>query len=109
MKTKNLMVFFLTIVSILLVTTSVNAETSNLADITKVEINGIVETGNQDISFIAGEYVFVHVYFTSSVNASNVNIKAELDGEKTRVYEVSGPFDVEDGKKYLKVLKIKSP
>jgi len=107
MKTINLLVFFLAIVSLVLVA-NVSAATGNLATITKVEVNGIAD-GAGDVSVTAGEYAYITVYFTSVVNASDVKVKAEIEGIKVDVTEETSSFPVEDGLRSSKTLKLAIP
>ena len=58
MKAKKFLVSLLAIMTALLVVTvSVSAATSEIANISSVEINGIDEIGNEDVSVIAGEKI----------------------------------------------------
>lgn len=114
MDTKKTLVFFLVIASLLLLSgmATVNAATKdNLADITDVKVNGMVaDSSNENpISVIAGETAFIEVYFTSDVDASDVRLEAEIEGEKIDVDAKTSRFDVENGKKYVKVLKLDIP
>lgn len=106
MNTKNILVSFLAIVSVLfLVATISAAEITGTIDVT---INSIdVETDN--IAVIAGETITVKVYFTSDVNASDVRVKAEIEGDKIDVDDRTVSFDIEDGKRYSKTLTLKVP
>lgn len=105
MNTKNLMVFFMVIASVLLVTTNVAAV--DLASTLDVEINEI-DVAN-DPALIAGETVILKVTFTSDVNDTNARLKVELEGEKEDSRVISEVFDVEAGKSYVKVVRIEVP
>jgi hypothetical protein len=105
MNTKNLMVFLMVIASILLVTTNVAA--TDLASTLDVKINDIDVAANP--ALIAGDTVTVKVFFTSDVNDTNVRLKVELEGEKLDSKVVSGVFDVEAGKSYVKTVQIEVP
>ncbi len=110
MNGKNLMVFFLAAVAgILLLATSINAATTDIATIDSVKVNGVYENGSEDISVIAGETVTVEVFFTALENASDVRLKAELEGTKIDTEAKTKSFDVEAGKRYRKVVKLKVP
>lgn len=114
MNTKNLLVSFLTIVSILFVVATVSAvialpdNTSNDYTITDVKVNGMDATGN-DVSVIAGETTTVKVYFTANIDASDVRFKAEIEGDKVDVDAMTGSFDIENGSRYSKILTLKVP
>ncbi len=106
MNIKNLVVFFLTIVGILfLVTTISAAEVTNNLQVTIDDI----DVSSDDVSVIAGEVITLKAFFTSNVDASDVKFRAELEGEKVDVKEIVGPFDIEDGIQRRVTLKIKVP
>jgi len=109
MNMKNLLLFSIALVGILLIGNVVSAATEDLATITAVKVNGLYTCYDEDISVVAGETVPIEVYFTSEVNASDIRIKAEMEGEKVDITDRIGPFDVEEGKRYLKTLHIKIP
>ena len=109
MNTKNLMVSFCTVAIVLFLVAFVSADTTPLATIESVEINGIQELGNEDISVIAGETLTITVFFTALEDASNVRMEAELEGTKMDVDEKTSFFDVEAGMRYAKTIKLKIP
>jgi len=80
-----------------------------LVTIDSVEINGIEELGNQDISVIAGETLTVTVFFTAIENASNVRMEAEVEGSRVDVNEKTSFFDIEAGKRYAKTVELDLP
>jgi preprotein translocase subunit SecG len=106
MNIKNLMVFFLTIVAVLfLVTTISAAEVTNDLQVTIDDI----DVSSDDVSVIAGEVITLKAFFTSNVDASDVKFRAELEGEKVDVKEIVGPFDLEDGIQRRVTLKLRVP
>jgi len=110
-KMKKLFVSFLVIASLLLLATNVSAYTvsGNLADIYEVEVDGVSANIGGDISIIAGESIILKVYFESDVDASDVRVKAELEGDKEDVSSRTDYFDVEAGRRYVKTLTLKVP
>ena len=80
MDAKKILVSFLTIVSVLFLVVSVSAATSELVTIESVEVNGVSESFNEDVSVVAGEKVVIEVVFKALEDASNVRLKAELQG-----------------------------
>tara|TARA_Y100000034_G_C6879119_1_gene402502 strand:+ start:631 stop:1797 length:1167 start_codon:yes stop_codon:yes gene_type:complete len=109
MDAKKILVSFLTIVSVLFLMVSVSAVTSELVTIESVEVNGISESGNEDISVVAGERVSVEVVFEALEDASDIRIKAELEGTKVDSEVEVFVGDVEEGKRYIKTLSLKVP
>ena len=109
MDKKNLMVFFLAIASVLLLANVVSAATSELATIDSVKVDDIYDSGNEDISVIAGETVTIKVAFTADEDASDVRVKAEVEGTKLDISDKTSYFDVEEGKRYSKTLQVKIP
>jgi len=110
MKAKKFLVSLLAIMTALLVVTvSVSAATSEIANISSVEINGIDEIGNEDVSVIAGEKISVEVIFVALEDASDVRIRAELEGSKVDSEEELFVGDLEEGKVYKKVLHLEVP
>lgn len=113
MNTKNILVSFLTVVCVLLLVSTVSAYTfnvgSNLATVDKITVNGIEVLNISDVSVIAGETMTVKVYFTAKDNASDVKIRAELEGNEIDVTDITTSFDVEDNASYVKTLTLKIP
>jgi len=106
MMTKGLLVSFLVFASILL---SANlAIASDVGTIDSVKVEGI-EVSSDEVSIIAGETIDIKVQFTSDVNASDITVEAELEGDKKDVDVETSPFDVESGKSYRKTLTLKVP
>jgi hypothetical protein len=62
-----------------------------------------------DVSVIAGEKISIEVYFDSIQDASDVKVKAEIEGNKVDVEDRTTVFDVENGKRYKKVLTLQIP
>lgn len=103
MNAKKLMVSFLAVASLLLVATSVSAADFNSV-LTKVDgVNA------EHAAIVAGDTIVVEVSFDSGVNASDVTIEVELEGEKADVEAETKSFDVEEGFRYIKVLTLKVP
>ncbi len=103
MNTKNLLVFFLAIASVLSLTANVSA--IEIATINAIQIDGV--TNNYVVT--AGEPATVKVYFTTLQNASDVRVKAEIEGTKADAEARTGPFDTESGLNERKVLTIEVP
>ncbi len=105
MNTKTFLVSFLVLVSILVLATTVSA--APLATINSVEIDDV----NVSVSpaLVAGDTVTVRVEFTSLVNASDVTLEVELEGDRRDTQAQTRVFDVEDGFRYTKSLKIEVP
>jgi len=81
--------------------------TSPLASCVTVEVEGINVLNNP--SLIAGETVTVKVTFIVSATAQDVKFKAEIEGDKASVEDISNSFDVEAGYTYTKTLNLKLP
>lgn len=109
MNTKNLLVSFCALAAILFLVAGVSAATSELATISSVEVDGLSVNGSDDIGVVAGDTISVKIAFTALENASNVKLEAEVEGEKVSVDETIGPFDVEEGKRYVRTLNVKLP
>ena len=117
MDTKKLLVSFVALLSVFLLASTVSAVVSFNVD--RVTVDGIeVSPTPNTVSLVAGETATVKVYFTADDNdpdpnvtetASDVKVRAELEGDKVDVVEVTQPFDVEDGNSYVKVLTLKVP
>ncbi len=109
MNAKKLCVSFSLIVGLLFMVAFTAAATTDIATISSVEINGIEELGNEDISVIAGEMIPIKVEFVALEDASDVRIDAELEGEKydSRIEVFVG--DVEAGKRYVEYFNLRVP
>ncbi|MCK4552591.1 hypothetical protein KAT80_00100, partial [Candidatus Pacearchaeota archaeon] len=111
MNTKNLMVSFVaTAIALFLVATaSAYTVTGDLTEFEKVKVDGVVVLSDSEISVIAGDTIVVQVFFDSLQDATNVRVKAEIEGDKLDVDARTDSFDVESGKTYMKTLKLKVP
>lgn len=107
MNTKKLVVSFLAVALMLTLVATVSAA-SDVAKNVEVSLND-ENAGFNDLSVVAGETVSIKVAFNSLVNASDVTVKAEIEGTKVDVSGMSAPFDVESGKRYSKTLTVEVP
>lgn len=106
MNAKRLLVSFCTIAIAMFLVATVSA--SALADNTVIEVNDI-NVYSYNASVIAGESATVEIYFTALVDATDVRVKAEIEGDKADVDAVTTSFDVEAGETYQKTLKLEVP
>jgi len=107
MNEKKLMVSFLAValmISLVAIVSAASDVTSNL----EVKLND-EDASFDDLSVVAGETVSINVAFNSLVDASDVTVKAEIEGNKVDVNSISTPFDVESGKRYTKTLTLDVP
>ena len=108
MNAKNLMVSFMTIAMVmLLVAPTVAAAQDVTSDLTVTvdDVNVAINT----LSVEAGQTIEVEASFTSDIDASDITVKAEIEGDKVDVSVLSNPFDVENGLAYIKTLSIQVP
>jgi len=107
MTTQKLIVSVLAIICALFVVATISAaEVTNDALVTVDESS----VASNSLSVVAGDTITLKVYFTSLVDASDVRIKAEIEGDKVDVSTISDSFDVEAGKQIpRKVLTLKVP
>ena len=106
MNTKNILVSFLLIASVLLLTATASA--AEIANSSTVKINGI-DVSTNNVSVVAGDTITVKVEFTSNVTASDVKLRAEIEGDTEDSTAVTSKFDVEAGKTYVKTLTLEVP
>lgn len=105
MNNKKIFVSFLAIATLLFLASTISAELY----IDNVKVDD-VEVGWNDVSVIAGEPVSVEVSFFSDVDASDVRIRAEIEGNKVSVEGVSNSFDLIANQSYpAKKLTLKVP
>lgn len=114
MNTKNTLVSFLAVALVLTLVVTVSAYNvdGTLAkddSSFSIKVDGVYANDVSDIAVIAGDTIEVKVYFTSDVDATDVRIKAELEGEKVDVSDRTATFDVEENKSYVKTLTLKVP
>ena len=103
---KKFLVSFLLAVSVLFLAATVSAA-GQLATITNVEVDGVNINSNPAIT--VGDTVTVRVDFNSLVNASDVTVEVEIEGDKEDVVGETRAFDVETGSEYTKSLKLDVP
>jgi len=111
MNKKNLMVSFVAtaIALFLIATASAYTVTGDLTTAESVKIDGMVVTATSEIGVIAGDSIVVQVFFNSLQDATDVRVKAEIEGDKLDVDARTNSFDVETNKTYMKTLKIQVP
>jgi len=117
MDAKKILVSLFAIASILLLAASASAYTfsgvNDVASKVTVKVNNVDVETNQ-VSVIAGDIVTLTIEFTADGtldgdSASNVRVKAELEGNEGDVTAVTPYFDVNENKTYVKTLTIKVP
>ncbi|MDP3992254.1 MAG: hypothetical protein Q8P79_01960 [Nanoarchaeota archaeon] len=102
---KKFLVSFLLAVSVLFLAATVSA-----VDVTSsvdVEVDGIDWT--QSPAIVVGDSVTVVVEFTSNVNASEITVEVELEGDRENVRAETRVFDVEQGQRYTRSLRLDVP
>lgn len=106
METKKLLVSFMMLVSVLFLVPIVSAA-PNVTTSMDVEVDGI----NWDTSpaIVVGDTVLVRVEFKSDVNASDITVEVEIEGDRRDVEAQTALFDVEQGHKYVKTLRLEIP
>jgi len=105
MNKKNIFVSFLAVATVLLLAANVSAGFA----VDNVKVDDVSVLGN-DVSVVAGETVSVEVSFLTDVDASDVRIRAEIEGDEVSVYGVSNSFDVIAGQMYpAKTITLKVP
>ena len=107
MNTKKLMVSFMAIATVMFLVATVSAAT-DITDNLEVKVNDDW-ADNNDLSVIAGESLIVKATFNSLVDASDITVKVEIEGNKVDSSEISNSFDVENGLRYSKTLRIEVP
>lgn len=111
METKKLLVSFIMLVSVLFLVSIVSATPLAVSDtIDRVEVDGLEVTqfGPNPV-IIAGETVLVRVEFTSLINASDITVEVEIKGDRKDVQAETSLFDVEQGHRYAKSLRLDVP
>jgi len=106
MNMKKLLVFFVMLVSVFFLASTVSA--AEIANDVTVEVNGI-NVDEYNTSIVVGETIFVRVEFDSLVNVQDVTVEAELEGNRKDVEAETSLFDVEEEKRYHKTLVLEIP
>lgn len=102
---KRLLVSFLFAVSIIFLAATVSA--APLATITNVEVDGV--NVSSDPAIVVGDTVIVRVDFNALVNASDVTVEVEIEGDREDVSAETRTFDVESGFEYTRSLGLEVP
>ena len=105
MNTKKLLVSFVMLLSVLFLVATVSA--AQLATLSSVEVDGL--NVNSDPALVVGDSVDVRVEFSSLVNASDVTVEVEIEGDKKDVKAETRSFDVESGREYTRTLRLEVP
>ncbi|MBI1973045.1 hypothetical protein HYS50_03500, partial [Candidatus Woesearchaeota archaeon] len=103
---KKFLVSFLLAVSVLFLAATVSAA-GPLATITNVEVDGVNVNANPAI--VVGDSTTIRVDFNSLVNASDITVEVELEGDREDVRAETRAFDVETGLEYSKSVKLNVP
>ena len=103
------MVSFCTFAIALFLVGCIGATSSDLADIYSIQVDEMEAWWYGDVAVVAGETVEVKVEFTALHDASDVRMEVEIEGSRIDVDEKTPLFDVEDGKRYVKTLRLKIP
>jgi hypothetical protein len=106
MDAKKLMVSIMAIAIVLSLVANVSAA-DEIANNLNVKVND--DLASDLISVTAGETITVKVMFNALVDASDVTVRAEIEGSKVDSNDLSAPFDVETGLRYSKTLNVEVP
>lgn len=106
MNAKNILVSFAAIVMALFLVSTVAA--AEITDTSTVYIDDVA-VGSDVVSVVEGDTIKVKVVFISDIDASDVKIKAEIEGYRVDVDDVTNRFDIEEGKRYSKTLSLTIP
>lgn len=106
MDAKKLMVSIMAIAFVMSLVVSVSAA-SEIATNLDIKVND--DLASDFISVQAGETITIKVMFSALADASDVTVKAEIEGNKVDSSDLSTPFDVETGLRYSKTLDVKVP
>ena len=106
MDAKKLMVSIMAIAFVFSFMVSVSAA-DEIATNLDIKVND--DLASDLISVQAGETMTVKVMFNSLADASDVTVKAEIEGNKVDSSDLSAPFDVETGLRYSKTLDVVVP
>ncbi|MBI2044412.1 hypothetical protein HYT24_03545, partial [Candidatus Pacearchaeota archaeon] len=87
----------------------VTVSAQELVNIQSVEINGVDEFGQEDISVIAGETIPVKIVFEALENASDVRLEVRIEGTKVDSEAEVLIGDLEKGKRYVKTVSVRVP
>lgn len=106
MDAKKLMVSIMAIAFVMSLVVSVSAA-SEIATNLDIKVND--DLASDFISVQAGETITIKVMFNALADASDVTVKAEIEGNKVDSNDLSAPFDVETGLRYSKTLDVEVP
>ena len=106
MNMKKLLVSLVLLVGVLFLASTVSAQ-QVVSGTVLVEVDGVDAALSPAI--VVGESVIFRVEFKSAVNASDITVKVEVEGERRDVDAETRPFDVETGQKYTKSIKLDVP
>jgi len=96
------------LIAVLLVLSAFSVIATDIIDIDKVEVDGLIADSVGTVAVESGKVVPVEVYFTANENASDVEISAWIRGERSDAAEINFKDLIED-KDYRAVLTLKLP
>ncbi len=104
---KSILVSIIAVFAVLTLIAGVSA--GELVNIDKVTING-ADVSTSTVSGIeAGETIPIKVVFTAAEDASDVTVKAWIDGYRSDISAKTGVFELINGSVYTKTLSLKLP
>jgi len=106
---KSILVSIIAVCLVLTLVSVVSADKGLTSGFT-VTVNGVEYTsGNETISVEAGETIPIKVVFTATEDASDVKLKAEIEGYRSDISDKTSVFELVEGSAYSKYLSLKVP
>ena len=109
MNTKQILVSFLAIATVLVFVATASAAQITSDYTVKVNDQAVLPTSANPVSVVENERITVQVSFTSLVDDTDVTVEARLNGDGENVVEETNVFDVEIGSRYTKTLVLRVP
>ena len=103
---KSILVSIIAVFAVLTLMTFVNASTGSLSTSWAVSVNGAEA---QPFGIEAGETVPIKVVFRATENASDVVVKASIDGFRSEISDKTERFQLVEGSVYTKYLSLELP
>jgi len=107
MNMKKLLAFLVLLVSVLFLISTVSAQEVVGCGGIQTEVDETLANFNPAI--VVGDSILIRVEFRSAVNASDITVEVEIEGDKKDVNAETAPFDVESGQRYSKSLRLDVP
>ncbi len=106
---KSILVSIIAVFAVLALMSFVSADTGDLTDNWEVTVNGADVTTNTISGIEGGETIAIKIVFQAVKDASDVKVRAWIDGHRTDITDKTGRFELIEDSIYTRYLSLQVP